>query len=87
MNSTKLSPTDHHWLSSLAVVDFEISYCYGKAKGDANGLSRTPVSGGEGNQDILSDEQYVKPLDHLKPLQGDGLPCSRKVFQAICQTY
>ena len=88
VSSAKLSPTDHRWLSSLAVFDFKISYRCGKANGDANGLSQIPVSGGEGNWDVWSDEQYVRPfLDCLKPLQGDGFACSHKSFQAICQAY
>ena len=88
VTSAKLSPTDHRWLSSLGVFDFEISYRCGKANGDADGLSRILVSGGEGNQDVLSDEQYVRPfLDRLKPLQGDGFACSHESFQAMCQAY
>ena len=88
VSSAKLSPTDHRWLSSLAVFDFKISYRCGKANGDADGLSHIPVSGGEGNWDVLSDEQYVRPfLDHLKPLQRDGFACSHESFQAICQAY
>ena len=88
MTSAIPSPTDQRWLSLLAVFDFEISYCCGKANGDANGLSCNPVSGGEGNQDVLSDEQYARPfLNCLKPLQGDGFACSHKSFQATCQAY
>ena len=84
----KLSPTDHRWLSSLAIFEVEISYRCGKANGDADGLSRIPVSGGEANLDVLSDEHYVRPfLDRLKPLQGDGFACSYESFQAICQAY
>ena len=88
VTSAKLSPTDHRWISSLAVFDFEISYRCCKANGDADGLSRIPVSGGEGNWDVLSDEQYVRPfLDRLKPLRGDDFACSHESFQAICQAY
>ena len=73
VTSPKLSPTDHCWLCSLVVFDFKIFYRCGKANGDADGLFRIPVSGGEGNRDSLSDEQYVRPfLDRLKPLQGGG---------------
>lgn len=88
VTSAKLSPTDYHWLSSLAVFDFKISYRCCKANGNADGLSCIPVSGGEGNQDVLSDKQYVRSfLDHLKPLQGDGFACSHESFQATCQAY
>ena len=88
VTSSKLSPTDHRWLSSLAVFHFEISYRCGKANGDADGLSRIPVNGGDGSQDVLSDEHYVRPfLDRSKPLQGDGCACSHESFQAICQAY
>lgn len=88
VTSAKLSPTDHRWLSSLAIFDFEISYRCGKANLDANGLSRIPVSGDEGQKDGPSDEQYVRPfLDGLKPLPGDGVACMRKSFQAICQAF
>jgi len=72
----------------LAVFDFEISYHCGRANGDADGLSRIPISDEEGNRDVLSDEQYVRPfLDRLKPIQGDGVACSHESFQAICQAY
>ncbi|KAL9978417.1 hypothetical protein ACROYT_G015930 [Oculina patagonica] len=37
-----MSPTDHRWLSSLAVFDFDISYYCCKANRDANRLSRQP---------------------------------------------
>ena len=88
VTSAKLSPIDHRWLSSLAVFDFEISYRCGKANGDADGLSCIPVSDGEGNRDVLSDEQYLRPfLDHLKLVQGDGFACSHESFQAMCQAY
>ena len=90
VTSPKLSPTDHCWLCSLVVFDFKIFYRCGKANGDADGLFRIPISGGEGNRDSLSDEQYVRPfLDRLKPLQGGegGFACSHDVFQAICQAY
>lgn len=88
VTSAKLSPTDCHWLSSLAVFDFKISYRCGKAHGNPDGLSCIPVSGGEGNQDVLSDKQYVRSfLYHLKPLQGDGFACSHESFQATCQAY
>ena len=33
VTSAKLSPTDHRWLSSLAVFDFKMSYRCGKANG------------------------------------------------------
>ena len=88
VTSAKLSATDHRWLSLLAVFDFEISYRCGNANGDANRLSRIPVSGREGNRDVLSDEQYLRPfLDRLKPVQGDGFaphtspsrPCARPI--------
>ena len=36
VTAAKLSPTDHCWLSSLVIFDFEISYCCGKANGDAD---------------------------------------------------
>ena len=88
VTSAKLSPTDHRWLSLLAVFDFEISYRCGNANGDANRLSRIPVSGEEGSRDVLSDEQYLRPfLDRLKPVQGDGFACSHESFQAMCQAY
>ena len=88
VTSAKVSPTDHPWLSSLAAFDFEISYHRGKANGDADGLSRIPVSGGEVNRDVLCDEQYVRPLlDRLKPVQGDGFTCSPQFFEAMCQAY
>ena len=88
VTSAKVSPTDHPWLSSLAAFDFEISYHRGKANGDADGLSRIPVSGGEGNRDVLCDEQYVRLLlDRLKPVQGDGFTCSPQFFDAMCQAY
>ena len=88
VTSAKLSPTDHRWLSLLAVFDFEISYRCGNANGDANRLSRIPVSGEEGSRDVLSDEQYLRPfLDRLKPVQGDGFACSHGSFQAMCQVY
>lgn len=49
VTSAKLSPTDHRWLSSLAAFDFDISYCCGKANGDADALSRIPITDKEGN--------------------------------------
>ena len=88
VTSAKLSPTDHRWLSSLAVFDFEMSHRCGKGNGDVDGLSRIPVSGGEGNRDVLSNEQYLRPfMDRLKPVQGDGFACSHESFQAMCQAY
>ena len=75
-------------VASLAVFYFKISYRCGKANRDADGLSRFPVSGEEGNRDSLSDEQCVRPfLDDLKPLQGDDVICSHESFQAVYQAY
>ena len=72
LTSAKLSPSDHRWLSSLAIFDFEIYRC-GKANGDANGLSRIPVNGGEGNRQVLSDEQCQTLLEPLETTSGGWL--------------
>ena len=66
VTSANLSPTDHRWLSSLAVFDFEISYRRGEANGDV----------------LSDEQYMRPFLDHLKPLQGDGFACSHESFQA-----
>ena len=75
VTSAKLSPADHHWLSSLAIFDFDNSNRCGKANGDTNGLSHIPVSNKGSSRGTLTDEQYVRPfLDRLKSCQEVPLP-------------
>ena len=62
VTSAKMSPTDHRWLSLLAMFDFDILNCCGKANGDAERLSRIPVTGEGGNEDSPTGEEYVKPF-------------------------
>ena len=44
MTSAKLNATGMRWVSDLASYDFELKYRPGKSNGDADGLSRNPVS-------------------------------------------
>ena len=75
-------------ICGVRIAEYNFFYRCGKASVDANELSRIPVSGDEGQKDGPSDEQFVRPfLDRLKPLLGDGVACTRKSFQAICQAY
>ena len=44
MTSAKLNATGMRWVNELAEYDFELKYCPGKRSGDADGLSRNPLS-------------------------------------------
>ena len=44
LTSAKLDATGHRWLAALASYNFDIQYVPGKSNGDADGLSRIPVT-------------------------------------------
>jgi len=44
LTTAKLDATGHRWLAALAAYDFNIQYRPGKSNGDADGLSRLPIT-------------------------------------------
>ena len=58
---SKLSATDHRWLSSLAPFDFTITYRAEKVNGDADGLSCMPHLK-DPDAKPVPDEDYIKPF-------------------------
>ena len=44
MTSAKLNATGMRWVNDLSSYDFQLKYRPGKSNGDADGLSRNPVS-------------------------------------------
>ena len=84
----KLSPTDHRWLSSLAVFDFDISYRAAKANGDADGLSCMPSPDPQENKTGSSDDDFLMPfLQRVKPMVEDENTCTHESQREVFQTH
>ena len=87
VTSTKLSATDHRWLSSLASFDFSITYWAGKVHSDTDGPSRMPYSSSLGAKPVSDEDTYIKPfLERLTPSK-DTMICPPDPFQAICHSH
>ena len=85
VTSTKLSATDHLWLSGLVLLDFMIVYQAGKPHSDADSLSCVlyTLSLGAGT---VQDKDYVKTfLDKLSPEEALHV-CPWRPFRLFVST-